>query len=430
MHYSAKHILSIFILFVFTSSVAAQDLHRSGSVYSSFGMGLPNDYRAPHAGAMNVMGTALIDDRISNTANPALLGTNRYTNVNGGFNITGYNASDDFGSATSTHIQANQLQISLPLLRDRFGMSVSLLPVTNYNYRVYDSGTLGEDQVQGNEPLGFDSEITGTGGLNRMEIGAGYRIARQFYIGVAPAFYFGTLERQVNYTIESDEYIPIDYNQKTSYTGLGGQLGLMLYQTGLATPNDMVSFAATASLPVELDAERRVETLEEGETKTLREADYYGQQTVKYPMEMSFGIMYGLNNLRITSDIHYQNWASYEPFDFNENVNYIDRVRLGLGAEYSAYNPNVPGSFFQDLIYRAGVSYDTGNLELNNETINTMRASVGIGIPTQQRTSSFNINFDYGSRGTLANGLIRENIYEVRLSFNLSELMFFRPRLR
>ncbi len=430
MKYTFKLIITLCLFVAAPLYVNGQDLHRSGSTYSSFGLGMPNDYRAPHAAGMNVMGTAVFDDRISSTANPALLGTNRFTNINGGFNITGYSATDEAGTTNSTHVQANQLQISLPLYRDRLGLSASVLPETNYNFRIHEDGTLEPEQTHAGERLAYESEITGTGGINRLEVGAGYRIGRLWYIGVAPSFYFGTLERQNDFNIDSEDFEPINFTRKTSYTGFGGRIGLLHMIPGIANPNDVLAIGATASMPVTLDAERRVETQRNGEVSTIRDSEYYGSRTIEYPFDLTFGINYNLNNLRISSDVLYQNWASYEPFDINDNVNYIDRFRVGLGAEFSGYNPNTAPSFFEDLIYRAGISYDTGNMEVNNETVNTWKASLGIGIPTQQRTSSFNINFDYGMRGTQAGGLIEEEIFEVRLSFNLSELMFFRPRFR
>lgn len=428
-----KLLITIFVgilIFAAPMYVDGQDLHRSGSTYSSFGLGMPNDYRGPHSGGMNLVGTAIFDDRISSTANPALLGTNRFTNINGGFNITGYSSTDESGTSNSTHIQANQLQISLPIYRDRFGISASLLPETNYNFRVYDSGILEEDQTHAGERLNYESEILGTGGLNRLEVGAGYRLGRLLYVGVAPSFYFGTLERQNDYSIDSEGFDPVNFTRKTSYTGFGGRVGLLNMIPGVVNPNDVLAIGATASMPVSLNAERRVETQRGAEMITIRDSDYYGERTIEYPFDVSFGINYVVNNFRISSDVLYQNWSSYEPFDFNENVDYIDRFRIGLGTQFSGYNPNTPPSFFEDLIYRAGISYDTGNMQINNETVNSWRASVGIGIPTQQRTSSFNINFDYGGRGTQAGGLIEEEIFEIRLSFNLSEFMFFRPRFR
>lgn len=424
----ATFILSFFL--INPASITAQDLYRSGSTYSYYGLGMPNDYRGPHSGAMNVIGTSLFDARVSSSANPALLGTTRYTNINGGFNVTGYEIADGQSNASSTHIEGNQLQMTFPVYRDRLGVSAALLPETGYNYRIFDSGSLGADQTHSGEQLPFESEVTGTGGINRIELGAGYRVASRTYVGAAPSFYFGTLSQAVDVSFDDTDFQPVNFDRITNYTGWGGRLGFVQMIPGLLTQGDVLSVGASASVPVNLNAERRFETeLDDGESVEIGESQE--SRDIQYPLDFSFGLTYMFSdNLRFSTDVLYQNWSAYEPFDAREGVAFVDRFRTGLGAEWSGYNANTPPSFFQDLIYRAGVSYDSGNLEINNQNINTLRASVGIAIPTSERSSSLNINFDYGMRGTQNDGLIQEEIYELRVSFNLSELMFFRPRLR
>lgn len=420
--------IGLFSLPVENSS--AQDLYRSGSTYSYYGLGMPNDYRAPNASGMNVIGTSVFDTRISSTANPAMLGTNRYTNINGGFNITGYEMSDEVSSASQTHIESSQLQMSFPVLRDRLGVSASILPETSYNFTTTGQDSLAAGESPSGSLLNYETETDATGGLNRIEIGAGYRVAPRTYIGIAPAFYFGTLTQRVDLDFDDDDFESVNFSRNTSHTGWGGRVGLLQIMPGVFNPTDILSVGVSASMPVSLDAERRFETeLDDGENVQLPESEE--NRTVEYPLDVSVGLTYVLSdNFKVSSDVLYQNWANFEPFEAQENVTYKDRFRTGLGAEISGYNPNTPPSFFRDLIYRAGVSYDTGSMEINDNSISTYRASVGIGIPTSDRSSSLNINFDYGVRGTQADGLIQEEIFELRVSFNLSELMFFRPRLR
>lgn len=425
---SSALLIGLFSLPIETSN--AQDLYRSGSTYSYYGLGMPNDYRAPNAAGMNVIGTSVYDMRISSTANPAILGTNRYTNINGGFNVTGYEMSDDVSSVSQTHIESSQLQMSFPVLRDRLGVSASILPETSYNFSLSSQDSLSAVESPSGSTLRYDTETVASGGLNRIEIGVGYRVAPRTYIGIAPAFYFGTLSQRIDLSFDDDDFEPVNFSRNTSHTGWGGRVGFLQIIPGVINPTDILSVGISASLPVSLDAERRFETeLDDGENVRLPNSKE--TRTVEYPLDLSAGLTYVLSdNFKVSSDVLYQNWSNYEPFEAQGNVTYIDRFRTGLGAEITGHNPNTPPSFFGDLIYRAGISYDSGSIEINDNRINTYRASVGIGIPTSDRSSSLNINFDYGVRGTQSDGLIREEIFELRVSFNLSELMFFRPRLR
>jgi hypothetical protein len=99
--------------------------------------------------------------------------------------------------------------------------------------------------------------------------------------------------------------------------------------------------------------------------------------------------------------------------------------------EYAALR-RAERNFFTYFIYRAGVSYDTGHLSLglNEQKIQTVMISAGLGIPSLAAGSSVDINFDLGLRGTTSHELVRERIFAVRVSFNLSELMFLQRRLQ
>lgn len=56
--------------------------------------------------------------------------------------------------------------------------------------------------------------------------------------------------------------------------------------------------------------------------------------------------------------------------------------------------------------------------------------SFGLGILSPKSNSSVDISFEYGIRGTKAQDLVKEDIWGLRLSLNLAEIMFFRPKLK
>jgi hypothetical protein len=102
---------------------------------------------------------------------------------------------------------------------------------------------------------------------------------------------------------------------------------------------------------------------------------------------------------------------------------------MGLGVQYFPY---VTGSnkFLSSFKYRAGASYDTGHLDIDGQRINTLKFAFGIGIRSPRSNSSIDLSFEYGIRGTETSSLAQENIWGVRLTLNLAELMFFRPKLQ
>ena len=79
----------------------------------------------------------------------------------------------------------------------------------------------------------------------------------------------------------------------------------------------------------------------------------------------------------------------------------------------------------------AGVSYDTGHLTINDKDIETLWFSAGFGLLSlnSRSASSFDLSFQYGIRGTKSNSLVKENIFGINLSVNLTELMFLQRKL-
>jgi hypothetical protein len=81
-----------------------------------------------------------------------------------------------------------------------------------------------------------------------------------------------------------------------------------------------------------------------------------------------------------------------------------------------------------------GASYDSGNLKIKGENIKTLLFSAGLGLFSPTKVSGFHssidISFYYGIRGTKSHNLVKENIFGIKLSLNLAELFFFRPKLQ
>lgn len=402
----------------------------NGSFYSYFGMGLPIDISSPFAGSMGLQGVALQDYRLNNLSNPAVWSTAYYTNVNGGFSLRAYQAADDIDSRTNSLLQVNQFQLTLPIDRERLGVSLSLAPITESRFQTERDYLLQLNPGNEGEEIEYTVRNTGSGGLNRLELGFGIRLYEGISLGYAPSLVFGVLENRTNYFFNNVNYNDVNFTEINSNYGFGNRFGLYLTRSALFGNNDRASFGVTLNLPVNLASESRVETNIGSANIDLIPADEFGEQELRLPLESAAGFSYQINQQwLISTDALYQNWSDYR--GRNEEM-FTDRFKVGLGAQYNAARRSAPGGFFTRFNYRAGVSYDAGNLEINATQIETYILTAGLGIPTRRTntsSSSIDINFDFGYRGSGTNQLVAERIYGFRVSFNLAELMFFQRRL-
>lgn len=382
---------------------------------------------------MGLSGVSYNESFVGSLANPAHWGNTVYGLGTGGVQLRSYNATDSNNSVTNSNFSINQFQLQLPIVRGKFGVSGSFKPLTRSNFRTYRENTryLGVGASQ--DTLLYGIENRGSGGINRAELGFGWRITPNISVGYAASAVFMSMDNSFTGSFANNAYNPVDYSLETSGVGYGSRFGTYFRMPDLFAEDDQLGLGATLTMPVSIDAER-VETSTRGsQSLTSTDGSNFGEGTIKTPMEIRGGVSYRPGELMMfASEITYEGWSGYEN-DFNPSGNqqFVDRYKWGLGFQYFPY---MTGSdqFLSSFKYRIGTSYDTGHLRLEGQRINTLMFSLGLGIlsPGSNSNSSIDISLEYGLRGTTNMNLVEEQIWGVSLSVNLAELMFFRPKLQ
>lgn len=412
------------------SAAEAQDVWRGGSAYSHFGVGKPHDFRASYADGMGVYGVALHDNRIPGMANPASWSRAIFTNASGTFEISSYDASSNNTDYRSTQFHTGPFQVVMPVTRDRLGIAFSITPLTSSRYTLQNQYALGADENHTGEELQYVVENKGSGGINKIEFGIGYRITSSISVGYAPSLLLGSIDRTQTVFFDHADYRPANIKESTSHYGFGNRFGLYLVERNLFRQNDRFMLGAMVSLPVNFVSERTLESRIDLSNVVLKPASEFGEGQATYPLEASAGLSYNPNPaLQLSTDILYQQWSEFSNFEGNPETFLKNRFRAGLGGQFIAPRREATG-FLSNFIYRLGVSYDTGNLEFNDKNIETFTIHTGIGIPSFRSNSTIDINAEYGFRGTENSGLISERVFALKVSFNLSELMFIQRRLQ
>lgn len=432
-----KKFVLVTLLFCFTSTAAiaqSQDEQaNSGSVYSKLGVGYPAGISNTASRSLGLTGVSYNETYVAGLANPAHWGHTVYGLGAGGIGIQSYNASQPSASATNVHFGIHQFQLQLPVIRGKFGVSASFSPVTQSNFRNYQENVIDVGSGAAQDTLLYGIENRGNGGANRAELGFGWRITPHISVGYAASAVFLSLEDKYTGLFGNANYQPVGYALETSGTGFGNRFGTYIRVPGLLGSEDQLGLGASVSLPVSIDAERK-QTADLGTSSiSTKDGENLGSGTITLPMTINAGLSYHPNRLTMfATEGTYENWSDFEnDFKPSEDNLFTDRYKFGLGFQYFPY---ITGSnkFLSQFKYRLGASYDTGHLEIQGEKINTLKFSFGLGIlsPRSRSNSSIDLSFEYGIRGTQNTGLVEEQIWGVRLSLNLAELMFFRPKLQ
>lgn len=435
--------ISITFLLCFISFAAFGQIDDSkaseGSIYSKFGVGLPVDYGSSSADGMGLWGVSFSESLVPGIANPAHWGNTVYGMASGGLKVDNYSAKDNFGSATHSLIAVNNFQLQLPLLKGKLGLSASFTPLTESNYEIFQTG----EQVltgQGTrDTLNFQTVNVGDGGINQLEVGVGWRIHPNIALGYAASLVYASLDDQYTTVFDDNSYRTVNTTFQTSGTGMGNRFGAFFTFPGLALEDDLLSLGLTLRLPVTIDGERIRESTYVSSDPNVEDSEIesrLGSGDITIPLGLTAGLTYEPSQrLAFTTEGRYEQWSNYE----NEltspsaGTRYSDRVKIGVGMKYF---PFLSGSdkFLSQFKYRFGATYDSGHLKINGENIETLKLSAGLGILSPTRVSGFRSSVDlslyYGIRGTTTQNLVKENIWGVKLSLNLAELFFYRPKLQ
>ena len=403
----------------------------TGSVYSQLGIGYPVALGNTAAQSAGVFGVSYNETFVPSLANPARWGTTIYGMGTGGASITSYNASNATNSVKNANFAVNQFQLQLPLIRGTLGLSGSFSPMTESTFQTFEERTQIVGQGSDRDTLDIGISNEGSGGLNRAELGLGWQINSQISVGYAASLVFLSLDDAYSATFDQLTYRPANFTLETSGIGMGNRFGTLIQLSSVLQENDQLSIGAAVSLPVTIDANRKqTGTLGAGSV-TLTNELTNGQGTIRMPMKVTGGLSYSPSTkVMVSAEGLYQGWSSYEnDFKPAESQMFVDRYKGGLGLQYFPY---VTGSdkFLSSFKYRVGASYDTGHLRIAGNRINTLKFSMGLGVRSPSSNSSIDLSVEYGFRGTESANLVKEQIWGVRLSVNLAELMFFRPKLQ
>ncbi|MDI6401794.1 hypothetical protein QLX67_07300 [Balneolaceae bacterium ANBcel3] len=427
--------ISIFFLFLVAvmmvpGQATAGDIWRGGSLYARFGAGLPHDTNAGFADGMGVYGVAIFESRHTNNANPAIWSRSLVSNASGLFEINSFQSTLGEEKTSVTQYQAGSFQLVLPVKRDRVGISLSISPLTSLRYQTFSDHAVSADQNHALEEIPYTTENTGSGGLNRLELGIGVRLTSSISVGYAPSLILGVLRHDQFVDFDHVDYRSLELRGRESHYGFGNRFGLFIQDDNVFGNNDRLSFGATVNLPVTLSSEKTLRSRVRGIEFDVHPDSYFGDGNAKLPMEIGAGFAYYFNpRFLVSSDILYQNWEEYRNYYGDQETYYKDRIRVGAGTQL------IPGGrdasrFFSRFIYRLGVSYDTGHITLNDKNIESFRIHAGLGVPSSRTRSSFDISAEYGFMGTSKADLARERVFSLKVSFNLSELMFMQRLLQ
>lgn len=411
-----KIIVSFGLLF----SVVSVAQEGTASPYSYYGIG---DVRFKGTAENRMMGgLGILNDSVHiNLQNPAAYSALKLTtfSVGGSHNTTNFRTNSASDDATRTTV--DYLAIAFPA--GKFGFGFGLIPYSSVGYKVRNLTS--ELDVAGRQ-------YTGKGGLNKVFLGGGYQITKNFSFGVDMNYNFGNVETRNLFSMPNIVLGTRELNT-SDLSGFNVNLGLIYTQKINKKYDFLASVTYTPESNLKSENERKIATVliypNQEEIVDVERNIPVADTDLTVPSKLAFGAGFGKKTQWfVGGEVTLQKSSEFgSRFNDITNISYEDSKRFSVGGYYTP-NINSFTSYFQKITYRAGLKYENTGLIVSNTAIKDYGLSLGLGLPVGGPFSSLNVGFEYGRRGTTASNLVKEIYGNVFLSLSLSDKWFVKRK--
>lgn len=397
-------------------SLASFAQETSSSPYSIYGIG-----EIRFKGTIenrSMAGLSIMPDSIHiNLQNPAGYSDLKLIGFSVGGTLTETNQKTTTQSGKAQRIGLDYLAVGLPL--GKLGMGFGLIPYSSVGYKIQNEY---KDDIQ------ISKRSSGTGGLNKVFLGFGYKLAQNLSLGADVQYNFGKIE-----TSNFEYYTNITNGSLETNTaelsGVNFNFGAM-YQAKITKKTliySSITFSPQSSL-----ISKNVQNIATASYNSFFDLSIIDPQekildpiTLKFKDKFSFGAGVGESKKwLIGAEVTMQDAGNLNnTYNTNASVSYEKYAKYSLGGFYI---PNYKSftNYAKRIVYRGGFKYEKMGLIVNSESITDMALNLGLGIPLNGTFSNINIGFEMGKKGTTNANLVQENYMNVSVGFSLNDKWF------
>lgn len=423
------------VLLVLCSNTKAysQEAYSGFSPYSIYGLGDIATSGTAYNKSMAGVGIANRTNRFINIQNPASITERDSLAFMADFSLYGDNKIMRQGDVSSVNNVMNigDFVISFPLWRHT-AMMAGIIPysTTGFDYaiRYTDPNVIGNI---GN--VNFNAQ--GNGSIYKTFVAGAVEFFDRVSVGAEMDYYFGKLGKSFQTTISDASYNSINNGNTLQATAVGAKFGIQ-YEQPIGTKLT-VGLGATYSTDAALKGYYEDYRFSSVDTLSYRIDTLGVDSNVNIAAELGLGIsLKYADKLMIEFDYTRSDWSDSgmnKISCFNTNSSPFastmsEAYRLGFEL---VPNRNDIRYYFNRVAYRGGVYYKKDNILLNGNQIYSAGLTLGATLPiynqnTRVSRNGFTVGFEFGQRGSLENGLVRERYFNFSVGINLHDIWFLK----
>jgi len=404
------------------------------SPYSYFGIGDFNQHATVGSSSMGGINSALNYVSELNFTNPAALNALQYTTFSISGRLKYLQVDDGINTQDASYTSLSSLALGIPI-GEKGGLLVGLQPNSNVGYSIDEEIYNADDELI--ELTTFD----GKGGTNRFFGSFGYLVAKGLSLGIEGEYLFGTLDNSI-----VNKRLGVSLNTKhkqiSTITGQSFKVGAQ-YSKNL---NNELEIKLGASVKLENALKAKSDEYlysfisgsggEYSNDTIVNNTNVEGEIT--RPLSFNAGTGVGKSNKwYVGVEFESQDALEFDEsvFQNNNKVQYSIKSRYSIGGFWIPKKNSIT-SYWHRVIYRAGLKYEDTGLAVKASgnsgdftPIDDFGISFGLGLPIGNQLSQVNLGLEYGKRGSVTDGLIKENYFNLRLDLNLADKWFRKRKI-
>jgi len=244
-----------------------------------------------------------------------------------------------------------------------------------------------------------------------------------FAAGAAFDYYFGNLNYTETITFVNSQNLSTVYPRKYSPRGIGGTFGIISPDFAELLNSDAISnlrFGISLNVISSLSTDTSLISSSSLDLDTLGS----GNVNMDIPYRLNAGLSFNLEKKYLfTLDYIFQPWSQYK-FNAKSSDELVDLHKISTGFEFRpAREPGA--SIWEEIIFRAGLSFERSQYYLNGENIQQFSIFGGLSVPFSNE-NTLDIGIQFATRGTTKSSLVKENMVKLNLGLSLGEIWFIR----
>lgn len=416
-----KKIIVSLCLFLSLVSFAQEG---TSSPYSFYGIG---DVRFKGTIENRSMGgMSVLQDSIHlNILNPAMYSSLKLTSFAVGGTFSANKLMTNSQKETAQRTTLDYLAVGLPL--KKLGIGFGLMPYSSVGYNIRNNVAASNIRTE--------TYYTGYGGINKVFLGFGYQLTKNLSVGVDAQYNFGKIDtksiatRYDNVTGDQIQYSTREVNSSNA-SGINFNAGasyrkkivkeISIFSSATYSPQSTLTLSNTRTLALVQAVNGTNEAVLGNETEVP-----VNNAHLKLPSKFTFGVGVGDSKKWIIgSEVTFQSSSNFgNRFNDINNVTYENATKFSLGGYYI---PNYKSfsKYFERVVYRGGFRFENTGLVINNQPIEDVAVTFGLGMPLRGAFSNVNLGVEVGNKGTKNAGLVREHYMNFSIGLSLNDKWF------